>query len=305
MVTPLRKNILATLTYYDVLEFPLTTFEVRKYLMNYHNYGERENITLVEVYKKLQALHEEGKIATKNGFWFFPGREKRVEERIAREKISIAKLKKMRRLVALLRHLPFIRMIGATGSLSIRHGARGSDWDMFIVLEEKALFTGRLLLTLFLQLIGKRRHGVKIVDRACLNYYTGSKSLTVRLQDWYAAHEYQVMVPLFQTFALDTFYRANSWLLNFRSQAHLPVTRHRLELSDTAAIKKWRETFEKLLFIPTLEKRFAHYQKKKIAHNPATSREGACIIADEHSLVFFPEPRGPKVFEQFQKRLTV
>ncbi len=46
-------------------------------------------------------------------------------------------------------------------------------------------------------------------------------------------------------------------------------------------------------------------QIKKIVANPNSKKEGACIIADQHSLVFFPSPRGPKVFERFKKRLTV
>lgn len=301
---PLRKNILATLAYYDVLEYPLTAFEVRKYLMNYHSQGESEIVSLQEVREKLHELAREEKVVEHKGFWFLPGSQGRVAVRIAREKVSIGKLKRMRRLVSLVRFLPFIRMIGATGSLSLRHGTRGSDWDMFIVLEERALFTGRMILTLFLQLIGKRRHGIKVVDRACLNYYTGSKSLTIRLQDWYAAHEYQVMIPLFQTFGGDVFYRANTWLLDFRGQAHLPIAAHRLQLMDTVNTKKWRTVLEKLSFSPWLEKQVAVFQKKKIAKNPYTNQEGACIIADEHSLVFFPNPRGPKVFEQFQKRLT-
>ena len=304
MVTALRKNILATLAYYDVLEYPLTAFEVRKYLMNYHDQGQKERVPLSLVREKLGELKQEGRIGTHQGFYFLSGKEAYVPVRIAREKISILKLKRMRRLVASLRYLPIVRMVAATGSLSFRYGTRGSDWDMFIVLSERALFTGRMVVTLFLQLIGKRRHGRKIMDRACLNYYTGDKSLAVRLQGWYDAHEYQVMVPLFQTFARDTFYRANGWLLDFRSQAHLPVTEHRLTLTDTASAKKWRARLEKLFFSQWLESKLSDYQKERIAKNPKTKIEGACIIADEHSLIFFPHPRGPKIFSEFQKRLT-
>lgn len=301
----LRKNILATLTYYDVLQYPLTSFEVRKYLMNYHNQGAGEKVSLEKVRLKLQELQQEGKIQNRNGFWFFPGKEADIEERIVREKISTAKLKRMRKLVRCLRYIPFVRMISATGSLSLRHGTRGSDWDMLIVIEERALFTGRMILTAFLHLIGKRRHGKKIVDRACLNYYTGSESLEVRLRDWYASHEYQVIVPLFQTFAQDVFYRANGWLLNFRSNVHLPITAHRMTAMATPDTKKWQSWGEKILGHPWLEQRLASFQKNKIAANPNTHREGACIIADEHSLVFFPRPRGPRVFERFQERLTL
>lgn len=303
MLATLRKNILATLTYYDVLGYSLTTFEVRKYLLNYHVEKGGQKVTLSEVSEKLTELERDEHIQNKKGFWSLAGRTDLADERITKEKISIAKLKRMRRLIAWLRYLPFIRMISATGSLSLRHGSRTSDWDMFVVLEEKALFTGRLILTVFLQLIGKRRHGKKIVDRACLNYFTGSESLCVRTKDWYASHEYQVMIPLFQTFRPDAFYRANDWLLQFRSQTHLPVNPHRLQLSDTHHTRQVRNILEKIFFSSWLEKGVARLQKEKIARNPSTTLQGACIIADDHSLVFFPKPRGPKVFELFKERL--
>lgn len=304
MMASISKNILATLAYYDVLRYPLTSFEVRKYLLNYHPASSGPaKASLALVTEKLKELQSAGHVETNNGFWFLRGKSELVTERIAKEKISAGKLKRMRRLISILRYLPFVRMVASTGSLSFRHGSPKSDWDMLIVLEEKALFTGRFILSLFLHIIGRRRHGKKIIDRACLNYFTGSKSLVVRLQDWYASHEYQVMIPLFQTFSQDAFYRANSWLLDFRNHAHLPVTEHRLQISDTNTSKKTRGFLERFLYNPYLEKQLAAFQKKKIARNPRTALKGSCIIADEHSLVFFPEPRGPKVFKEFQNRL--
>lgn len=304
MMVSTRKNILATIAYYDVLEYPLTFFEVRKYLLNYHNFSEKGEVSIFEVQQKLTELANSGFVGSYKGFFFLLGKKHLVDERIFREKISIIKLKRMRRLIALLRYIPFVRMIAATGSLSFRHGTRGSDWDMLVVLEEKALFTGRFLLTAFLQVIGKRRHGKKIADRACLNYFTGSESLTVRLQDWYSSHEYQVMVPFFQTFSQDAFYRSNGWMTDFRAQMKLPVTANRLQIKDTQKTLRTRTFLEKIFFHPKLERRLAAWQRKKIAKNPQTAAKGACIIADEHSLVFFPHPRGPKVFEKFQKRLS-
>ncbi len=299
----LKKNIKATITYYDVLDFPLTTFEVWKMLMNYHE-DTVKKFSLFEVSKKLQELATEGHIQTHNGMWFLPWRNSLVDTRIAREKISIAKLKRMRRLVKILRYLPFIRMIAATGSLSFRHATKSSDWDMFIVMKKGHLFTGRMLLTGFLHFIGKRRHGSKVQDRACLNYYSTDESLAMEPQDWYGAHEYQVMVPLFQGLSVDAFVRANGWMMTFRPHTELPMTPHRLTNTTTPYSEKFQKCLEALFSFSYIEEWCKKLQTKKIENNPKTKISGSLIIANDDRLVFFPRPRSPRVFDEFHKRLT-
>lgn len=299
----LKKNIKATIAYYDVLGFPLTTFEVWKMLMNYHEDTVKKS-SLFEVSKKLQELASERQIQSKNGMWFLPWRESLVSTRITREKISIAKLKRMKRLVAFLRYLPFVRMIAATGSLSLRHAAASSDWDMLVVMKTGHLFTGRMILTGFLHGIGKRRHSNKIKDRACLNYYGTDTHLLVEPQDWYGAHEYQAMIPLFQRLPIDSFLRANSWMIALRPNLYLPMTPNRLTLLATPFSLAMQGFIEKILSFQKIEQWCRALQKRKIDHNPKTKQKGSFIVTSDERLVFFPSPRGPKVFEEFHKRLT-
>jgi hypothetical protein len=286
MSVALKKNIKATLTYYDVLEFPLTTFEAWKFLMKYHEQQSQGKATLQAVSQKLYELRTEGAIGCEKGMWFLSGRKNLVLLRVAREKISIRKLKSMKVLVTWLRYLPFVRTIAATGSLALRHGTKESDWDMLIVLKNGHLFTGRMILTLFLQIIGKRRHGNKIEDRACLNYYCTEKSLLVRPEDWYGAHEYQVMIPLFQRLSPDAFLRANGWIFHFRPHLELPLVPHKLTLAPTQK-SLWVQNFlERLFSARFLEQFLARWQVQKINHNPKTHLAGSLIVADHKRLTF-------------------
>jgi hypothetical protein len=234
MPRSVKQNIIATLTYYAVLEYPLTTFEVWKYYMAYlsHDDEPTKKVSLREVATKLHELLREGRVTEVRGMWCLPGAEHLRTQRIHREKVSAAKLRRMRSLVAVLQYVPFVRMVMATGSLALRNGSKKSDWDMFVVLQNGRLFTGRTLLTVFTHSIGKRRHGNKITDRACLNYYCTEAGLTVEPEDWYAAYEYQSMVPLVLT-KPDVFFRANSWMSTFRPNILLPVTTHRLSLMSS------------------------------------------------------------------------
>jgi hypothetical protein len=299
----LKKNIKATLAYYDVLEFPLTTFEAWKFLMNYHQ-DNRGKVSLALVHQKLEELLGERQVESLRGFWFLPSRETLVQKRITREKISVKKLKGMKKLVFLLSHLPFIRMIAATGSLSFRHANKGSDWDMLVVMKKGNLFTGRAILTFFLHSIGKRRHGARVEDRACLNYYCTDQSLAVEPKDWYGAHEYQLMVPLFQSIPQDAFMRANGWILKLRPHARVSFVDHRFTYKPTKISCNIQRWLENIFQSRALEKKLQYWQLKKIAKNPKTKKTGSFIVANDERLVFFPEPRGPKVFEEFHKRLT-
>ena len=168
----ISKSIVATVTYYDVMSLPLTAFEIWKHLIAYGNAesSTHQSASLGEVCLALASSELSGKLSEFHGFYFLPGREHLVAERMRTERISVSKLKRMRSLASVLSCLPYVRMVGATGSLAMKKGNRGSDWDMFIVLRSGKIWIGRTVLTLFLHLIGKRRHGDRINDRACLNY---------------------------------------------------------------------------------------------------------------------------------------
>ena len=216
MVTNLHKNIIATVTYYDVLEYPLTAYELWAYLISYDGENSTDCCTLRDVVLALETPEMKKQLAFLGGFIFLPGRGLLVTERIAREKLSARKLKGMEQLVRIIRYLPFVRMVGATGSLSLKHGTKRSDWDMLVVFEEGHIWIGRFILTTFLHLIGKRRHGDKITDRACLNYFITTKRLEILNQDLYAAHEYQTMRLLYGVQTYEKFLQANRWIKRYK-----------------------------------------------------------------------------------------
>jgi hypothetical protein len=129
----LSKDIIGTIAYYDVLEFPLSAFETWKHL-----------ITLIEdappssYFEVMTALRREcasGTLQESDGFYFLPGRKFLVRERIQKEKLSVSKLKRVKRLARIIRHVPYVRFIGATGSLSLKHGHIDIDRiDLFAAL---------------------------------------------------------------------------------------------------------------------------------------------------------------------------
>ncbi|MDP2838002.1 MAG: hypothetical protein Q8O53_01870, partial [Candidatus Moranbacteria bacterium] len=233
------------------------------------------------------------------------GRKSLVTERTKREKLSVAKLKNMHRLAKVLSCLPYLRMVGATGSLSMKHGARGSDWDMFIVLQSGKIWIGRTLLTLFLHSIGKRRHGKRISNRACLNYFVTDDHLEIATKDLFSAHEYRFLIPLLSFPLFQIFELKNRWIRGYKPNFSLTVLPHLWLVKESVFGIRVRTFLEQVFDLFPLEVWLSTWQKKMIARNPKTHLEGSLIEVSDQTLVFLPSPRGPRVFQKFKERLSV
>ena len=302
----LGKNIVMTVTYYDVLDMPLSAFEIWKHLTSQKadDAVSSQPCTLGDIFRFLASGQLQSKIEEKNGMYFLRGREELVRKRIQAEKISVSKLKRMRRLARVLAFVPYLRMLGATGSLAMKNGVRESDWDMFVVLRSGKIWTGRTLLTGLLHLIAKRRHGRKIQDRACLNYFVTEDNLEIGSKDLFSAHEYRFFIPLINFPLFQIFELKNRWMLEYRpnfAPTLLPSLWTCHESSWTRHIQK---NLEACFNFFNLERWLASWQKEKIRRNPKTQLEGSLIEAHDQALIFLPSPRGPRVFEKFKERLS-
>ncbi len=297
----LSKNLLATVAYYDALDYPLTAFEAWAHLVRMDEQDERSAIRLGEVVSALSGNDLPGAVVFQDGFITLSGRESLIRSRIRLEKVSSAKLKRIRRLARLLSFVPFVRMIGVTGSLAMKKGGRESDWDLFVVLRSGRIWLGRTLLTGFLHVIGKRRHGEFHRDRACLNYYVADDSLEISTKDLFSAHEYRFLIPVVGADVFRRFELKNRWIGRFKPefrQTELLPLWYRREPGASLFV---RQLLENGLDFPFLESWLSSWQKKKIARNPKTSIHGGRIEATDQALIFLPEPRGPRVFERFMR----
>lgn len=302
----LGKNILATLTYYDVLEMPLTAFEIWKHLItqNFEQLVCDRPCTFYDVVRLLATEKASGGIKERNGFYFLPGREPLISKRIQAEKVSVLKLKRMRRLARILGFLPYVRMLGATGSLAMKNGTRESDWDMFVVLRSGKIWIGRTILTGFLHSIGKRRHGKKIQDRACLNYFVTDDNLEIGTKDLFSAHEYRFLIPLLDRNIFQKFEIKNRWIQEFRPNFILTTIPHFWTTKESTWRNIVQEKLEVFFDFFHFESWLSSWQKEKIRHNPKTALEGSLIEAHDRALIFLPHPRGPEVFQKYKERLS-
>lgn len=303
----ISKNILATICYYDCLDYPLTALEIQKYLIIHNQQpaaDEPQTCSLADVLDILEKSDLKRYIEEYRGLYFLKNRRNLVEQRILRNKISSAKIKSLSKIAWLLRLVPFVRMVGVTGRLSMKNAEEGSDWDILVVTQKGKIWTGRTILTLFLHLIGKRRHGDKIEDRICLNYFITENSLEIRNKDLFSAHEYNFMFPLFGVDTFDLFRRNNDWIKEYYPNYQAGQGENLRIIPETFFSRKIRKLTEFFLKWDFIEIILGKLEKEKIKRNPKTRIVGGIVSADDGALVFLPEPKGPEIFERFMTKLS-
>jgi hypothetical protein len=307
MLNSLSQNILATIAYYDVLDYPLTVFELWKYLISNQESvssdQQKDKILLVDIINELENEELKKQIEAYRGFYFLPGRSDLVAQRIKRNKISEEKYKIIQRVVKFLRFIPFMRMILVTGRVAMKNAEKRSDLDLLLVFEKGHIFLGRFLTVGLLSVLGKRRSGEKIKNKICLNHFL-STELSVTVQDLFSAHEYVFMLPVFGLEWYQKFFKKNAWIgshhPNFKSD--LPNAK---EVKDGEWSKIIRKNLEHIFASQFLENRLKKFQIAKIKANPKTQKAGGMIIYSDDELSFWPDfkKQGPKVFEAFKERM--
>ncbi len=308
----LVKNIWTTICFYDALNYPLTSFEIWKLLINEKSLSSSKKFNVKESQFSLDEIEDallensflKSKIKSQKGFYFLKGREYLIWQRLQKEKISGQKIKRLKRIIKFLRWIPFLRAILITGRLASKTADEKSDWDILVITQAGRIWTARTGITLITELIGKRRKGKKIKDRICLNYFITERSLTISVQDLFASHEYFFAIPLFDTG--DVFFRFrknNIWIKKIRPHYFLE-NNSSFCLKDDYLSKFLRNKLEFLInFLQgdKIEKWLSQWQTKKIKKNPLTHLKGSLIRASSSELVFLPRPAGPRIFEKFKK----
>ncbi len=196
----INKNILFTIAYYNALGYQPTSFYIWKHLISVG--GDIEKVGLSKIILALRALQKKQKIIEKNGFWQLntfgndlTGKQeqkilkKRVKLQIQKNKISTAKLQRARKWMKAVGWLPYLRGMISMGTLAMKRGGINSDWDVLVVTKKDRIWLGRLILTVWLQLLRKRRHGNRIQDRFCLNQFVTDSSLQFQERNEFAGNE--------------------------------------------------------------------------------------------------------------------
>lgn len=308
-MTPFEKTILATLTYYDIFDYPLTGFEIWRHLIRSKDFEDER----MESGKVFEALHEsaflKGCTGHRFGFYYLKGRERIVEKRLWRKKLADQKWKKLKCVFRLLALVPYVRGIFVSGSLAMENSKDDSDVDIIVVAQHGRIWTVRTLMTALTFILGVRRHGDKTKDRICLNHYITDQSLRIPFESLYNAESY---VHLLNVYLEDEdifrrFQEENLWLKNYVvnhdvAELHSARAVHRLKIFSVLA--RISEILLSGASGDRLERIFSRIESKRICRDPLYHKAGGRITIDDTQLEFHPDSHEYFIIPEFNRRMS-
>lgn len=207
--------ILQTLSYADVFSCPLSSEEIYTNLITQKSYPRA--LILITL-NELERRGLVSRVGVKKRYYSLNTTPSINRE--SRRLISIKKIRLVKSTLAQLFKLPSIELIAISGSLARRTATARDDIDLFIITKPQTLWLTRLLLTLYLDALGLRRHPGErnVANKLCLNMIIDRQHLALPYEerDLFAAYEVAQMRPLFSRGnAYRQFLWENRWVREF------------------------------------------------------------------------------------------
>jgi len=251
--TPLQKEILRTILYFDIFRHPLTADEIYQFLpSNSTNPDEIEDACSSKPLRGLLDRH--------GPFYFVKSRGPRVPlHRLEKEKEAQKLWRSAMHMGRIMKYIPFVQAIFVSGELSKGVASKGSDIDFLIVTTARRLWLCRFLFVVFKRLLpGKLRNSL------CFNTFVSEDAFVYSYRNMYSAIEIATLKVLYNKAAHRKYVEANKWINNFLpnfriQEQEFPVISERVPLIQ----KFYRLAFSGRIF-DKLDERFMRLCKKLI-----------------------------------------
>lgn len=318
-MTPIVTSIIHTLAFYDAVgSVPLTKVELYKYRISTESLSDVSlsvfGKVLDEEWPKLNAA-----ISHHRGFYFLSKNRDAYRMRVDGGKTGIAKWRIAKRMIRCISFLPYVRMVGVTGSLARHTTNKQSDIDVLVVSKGGHIWTTRVFVSFLLHVLGKRKHGEKVKDRICLNHYIADSDLALRPKNLFSAHIYSSFVPMWSsTRTKESFLTQNkAW-----AQAYVPHAREEgldrrtisqglrlapflIEYVLSKTIAGWIDTRLKTFQLHKIQRNETRKRLRDYGEKPAqeTQEAGDVILSDAALMFHHPRPRKKETLYLYKKNL--
>ncbi len=225
-LSEIKENIIATLAYFDLFNYPLTRAEVYLFLKTKYNYESFD--------EGLKCLLIGGLIYQFDTFYTLKNDHHLAVRRIEGNKKAADLIKIAEKVGNILIRFPYVRGIAISGSLSKNFADEDSDIDLFIITAKNRLWIARTIMHCFKKLtflVNKEHY-------FCMNYYIDEQQLEIPEKNIYTAIEIGTLIPLQGDIVFEKFYAANLWTRNFLPNKHMRI----------ASAKPVKTSFIKMLF---------------------------------------------------------
>lgn len=207
----MEEDIVRTLSYYDVFDYPLTFSELKKYLFCPVDVSDEELLEIIDAIPIINQF---------DGYYYLLGRSKLVSLRNNRSEISNQKLIKAKIIAKLLSAFPTIEYIGVNGRLAMHNATSSDNIELFVIVKRNSILVSKLFVNLILLFTGQKRITAKQKnkDKICVNTFLANGNLALGKygKNLYLAHEIVQLKTLFDRGSVkQDLLQSNSWIKKY------------------------------------------------------------------------------------------
>lgn len=298
----LQKNILKTIIWFDLFDYPLKLEELYCYLISNVKYSKED------VQKGIVELVDMGKIKEKDNMYFFLNREHIINTRQERYPESLNKIQKAKKAIKFLSYLPFIRAVFLCNVLGYLNAKKQDDIDFLIITESNKIWTARWFATGFFKLLNLRPTPKVVEDKFCFSFYVSEKGMNledIKLKDdIYLTQWFSGLLPIYDSKDyLEQFLQSNNWvkkeLLNYKDVYTTERLKFKLKTKNTVV----QNILEKMFGFKFFEKIFKKIQlaiMPKLLKQQMNKSDG--VIVNDNILKMHPYDKRKEFADKFNIR---
>ncbi len=205
-----RQAILDTLSYRAVFNYPLSFYQLGTLLVT------GKPVTLELLSSELKDLIKSKRVGQRSDKYFLAGTS--PVDWLSRKENTDRMLQRLSGVFRLLGYIPWVKLVGVTGTLAAGNASDKDDVDVFIVAARGRVWLARFFVVLLLKLCGVYRTDVYPQGKVCPNIFVDESSISWpnEKRNIYIAHEILLMRPVVdKDNAYFGFLHSNGWVFDY------------------------------------------------------------------------------------------
>ena len=293
----IEQAVLKTLAYRSVFNYPLTLKGVRRWLIT------DRTPALDKIASALNNLVKQEILGRQQGYYFLAGEENSIAQRQIKVKESLVKLGLARQVFSKISFLPTVKVVALTGAVAAGNAAADDDIDIMVICAQNSLWITRLILVLWLNIVGRRRKpkDKSYKDKICLNLFLDTTKLFLAdgKRSLYSAYEILQARPLIdKNHSWLDFLKANDWIIKFiKPEYQRQLKKYRRQKSQQKGLLPSRLSLAVLSALFLLEP-IAYLGQRVYMRNKKTTE-----LVSRQQAFFHPQDASLWVMAKYKKRL--
>jgi hypothetical protein len=293
----LRNDILKTIVYFEIFEYPLTVEQIFSFL-------PQKVASVAEIMLVVDTLVLEGKLSREKQYYFLPSNDKRiVEKRLLDEKRAKRMLSYARIISGFIKRFPYVRGIFITGSLSKDVAASSSDIDFMIVAAPERLWICKTFLSVFRKIF--------LFDKSkyfCTNFYVTKNGYSLDRRNYYTAIEVATTKVIWNENAFNQFQNFNKWTNKYLPNITVNADKNMLIFNSRSILQRLLELMLNIFPMQSLNHKLMEFNRarreKAFKHIDQKQFDSKFIISPDVSSVW-PDDRQEPVLKKFQNKISL